>query len=687
MESSQSQGGQGDEAMQTVVSNGNGIANGKSGGVGNGTGNGVGNGIGNGVGNGTGNGIGNGVANGVGNGIGNGVGNGTGNGIGNGTGNGVGNGIEKKIGNGLSHRLTRRDRPAAKDESTKALEELRLTTIRGNIEGVRNALRKGVSVNQTLQGGWSPLMYACSMGHPDLVDVLLGEGGNPNFHKELFTPLMAACASSRENEEKLLRCVDLLLAYNVDVNAVERHRISALMFAAKEGHEKLVRRLSHRQGCNLNLQDSQGWTALFWAVNQGRTQVVATLVQAGAKVHIKDRRGQTAFDLAVSKGLSEIASILSTQHLSREPPDSSLDPLLDPSVNYADPALSASLASLPTGFWPTVRRTAAPRRMAAAETKKRIPNTPFSTCIYDCVGKLDTADASNQFCIPLPQVPDTNSIFSDTSFGLFSLLKVASLARVCATDTLSVCSPRHGRHGGCEAELAILLNGMALPQHADLSPPLFLTSPSPSPMCSRSPSRSRSRSRSPFGGDVVGNGCFDVSENGIHLSLNARNMIRAVRRRRERHLAGKDKKRTIAPITHCPRNETYSLQDALVVLASTVRHLSVLFASVSYVRLRLQGRPVDLPLDQRHSGTNGLAALSARALRQADLLCSEVRFLHQFTNKLNETDAIVPADVIVEKKDCMPSYTVSSILVVTAVSVVLVYKWRHGPPALVWWWW
>lgn len=96
---------------------------------------------------------------------------------------------------------------------------------------------------------------------------------------------------------------------------------------------------------------------------------------------------------------------------------------------------------------------------------------------------------------------------------------------------------------------------MALPQHATLSPPLFLTSRSPSRQCSPSPSRSRSRS--PFGADVVGNGCFDVSESGIHLSLNARNMIRAIRRRRGRQLAGKDRKRTIAPITQCPRNETY----------------------------------------------------------------------------------------------------------------------------------
>lgn len=80
---------------------------------------------------------------------------------------------------------------------------------------------------------------------------------------ELFNPLMAACASTRENEDKLLHCVELLLAYNVDVNAVERHRISALMFAAKEGHEKLVRRLANRGGTNLNLQDSQGWTVSF----------------------------------------------------------------------------------------------------------------------------------------------------------------------------------------------------------------------------------------------------------------------------------------------------------------------------------------------------------------------------------------------------------------------------------------
>lgn len=50
-------------------------------------------------------------------------------------------------------------------------------------------------------------------------------------------------------------------------------------------------------------------------------------------------------------------------------------------------------------------------------------------------------------------------------------------------------------------------------------------------------------------------------------------------------------------------------------------------------------------------------------------------------------DEIVPADVIVEKKENLQAYTIPSLVVVGAVAVVLVYKWRHGPPALVWWWW
>lgn len=79
---------------------------------------------------------------------------------------------------------------------------------------------------------------------------------------ELFTPLMAVCASTRENEEKLVRCIDLLIKHNADINATERHRITALMFAAKEGHQKLVAKLCSL-GCDLNIQDSQGWTVKF----------------------------------------------------------------------------------------------------------------------------------------------------------------------------------------------------------------------------------------------------------------------------------------------------------------------------------------------------------------------------------------------------------------------------------------
>ncbi|KAG8335352.1 Asz1p [Homalodisca vitripennis] len=202
----------------------------------------------------------------------------------------------------------------AVDENVKLMEaihDLRLATIRGDLQAVKDALDKGLTVNQPLKGGWTALMYACSLGHPLIVEFLLQQGANPNFHKELFTPLMATCASTQEHEDRLVQCVDLLLRYKANVNITERHHISALMFAAKEGHAKIVAQLlGENCNCEIDAQDSQGWTALFWAVNKGRANVVEILVRKGAKVDILDRRSHTAIDLAQNKRLDQIVEIL-----------------------------------------------------------------------------------------------------------------------------------------------------------------------------------------------------------------------------------------------------------------------------------------------------------------------------------------------------------------------------------------
>ncbi|XP_039298821.1 ankyrin repeat, SAM and basic leucine zipper domain-containing protein 1 isoform X4 [Nilaparvata lugens] len=354
------------------------------------------------------------------------------------------------------------------------LEQLRLSAIRGNLDGVRLALDEGISVNQTLKGGWSPLLFAASMGHPAVVDYLLQQGADPHFHKEKFTALMAACASTRENEDKLVRCVELLIENGADIDAMERHRISALMFAAKEGHVKVVAKFIHYK-CALNLQDSQGWTALFWAVNQGKSKVVEVLVEAGARVDITDRRKQTAKDLAFSKGLDEILNIFQNK-----------------------------------------------------------PNLKTSPDLKD--------DSSKEG----------------------SLMKYQSMM---------------------SNDLLFDLNEM--------------------------------------------NNIFDES-----------------------------------------------LGDAVLLMKTTMKHLGVLYSGTSYVRLRLQGKAVDLPIEKKYTDAGTLQSIIEKALRQARILEDELRFLHEHVRKLSENDRIIPADVIVEKRT--PNYLRWTSVVLVSAIVLLAYRQRFS---------
>lgn len=131
--------------------------------------------------------------------------------------------------------------------------------MKGNIQKVKAYIDGGVSVNQVLRNGWIALMYAASGGKWEIVQLLLELKSNPNFHKELFTPLMAACASSQDNEDDLILCIKLLLENGANINAAERHKVTSLMFACKERRLKIVETLLEA-GADINFQDNHKWT-------------------------------------------------------------------------------------------------------------------------------------------------------------------------------------------------------------------------------------------------------------------------------------------------------------------------------------------------------------------------------------------------------------------------------------------
>ncbi|XP_028843506.1 ankyrin repeat, SAM and basic leucine zipper domain-containing protein 1 isoform X2 [Denticeps clupeoides] len=178
----------------------------------------------------------------------------------------------------------------------------------GDVPLVEELLDSGMDVETRLGFQWSPLMYAVHTGHHDLAKVLLDRGASANFSRDLYTVLMAACTASAA-EDKIARCVELLLSRKADPSACNRSRVTPLMMAAKEGYAQVVNLLLCH-GAEVNVQDKGGFTALLVAVQYGNIEVVLQLLKQGADKTIKTKCGLNAADLAKQFKHDQISRIL-----------------------------------------------------------------------------------------------------------------------------------------------------------------------------------------------------------------------------------------------------------------------------------------------------------------------------------------------------------------------------------------
>ncbi|KAJ1955640.1 palmitoyltransferase akr1, partial [Dipsacomyces acuminosporus] len=90
---------------------------------------------------------------------------------------------------------------------------------------------------------------------------------------------------------------------------------TALHWAAQTGSMKVLRYLIEERNANVNAR-SKGFSAppLFWAISQGRLDVVMYLLSHGANASLSDSNGNTALHVAVQSGsVSLVIFIASTQ--------------------------------------------------------------------------------------------------------------------------------------------------------------------------------------------------------------------------------------------------------------------------------------------------------------------------------------------------------------------------------------
>jgi hypothetical protein len=151
----------------------------------------------------------------------------------------------------------------------------------------------------------TPLHVAASVGHPDILSLLIEHGADINGRgKYGYTPLHRASENGR------LEVGQFLLNHGADINVQNQNNNTALIYASAMNHPEFARMLLER-GAMIDARGGRGRTALQWAANNGPIGVVRLLLDHGADVNVRDGNGKTPSQLASESGQQKIVELLS----------------------------------------------------------------------------------------------------------------------------------------------------------------------------------------------------------------------------------------------------------------------------------------------------------------------------------------------------------------------------------------
>lgn len=106
---------------------------------------------------------------------------------------------------------------------------------KGNIRKVARLLSKGANVNTRDEDGCTPLCSAVFCNHQEVAETLIAAGADVNVRLRDESVLMRAAWNG------WLSTVKQLIAAGADVNAASNSGTTALIKAAAQGHEMVVR--------------------------------------------------------------------------------------------------------------------------------------------------------------------------------------------------------------------------------------------------------------------------------------------------------------------------------------------------------------------------------------------------------------------------------------------------------------
>ncbi len=219
----------------------------------------------------------------------------------------------------------------------------------GNIVAIRVLLEKNAQINLKDNKGMTSLIFASCNGHTEAVRMLLEHGALVDLPEETShqTALLSASLTNQ------IETVQLLLDHGAQVNWKDKNGRTALIIVAQHnksenvadlyiaasaekslegdlhklgitvqgyddkwtsqslGSSELLKLLLDH-GAEVDLQDSDGSSALMVASGARNIEVVKLLLEHNAQVHLADKNGVTALALASASESPEIVRLLIT---------------------------------------------------------------------------------------------------------------------------------------------------------------------------------------------------------------------------------------------------------------------------------------------------------------------------------------------------------------------------------------
>lgn len=171
------------------------------------------------------------------------------------------------------------------------------------IIGTMQSTDAQTACNKQAKNGWSPLLYACYHGHPEIIKKLLSQNARVDVFDEMGRASLHLAAELGHED-----VIKLLLENNAFVNVRNKLGHTPLHLAAQKGYNNMVKSLV-KDGAIVDAMSLTKQTPLHLAAESGHLQVCQTLLQLKADVNALDNMAETPLHLAAQSDHPEVLKL------------------------------------------------------------------------------------------------------------------------------------------------------------------------------------------------------------------------------------------------------------------------------------------------------------------------------------------------------------------------------------------